>query len=122
MTIPVDTSIWADHFRSSDPALAALLVEGGVVMHPFVIGELAMGNLRQRDRTVAALDLLPKAPLAAQREFLDFVRDHDLGGTGLGFVDASLLVAASLGGLLIWTRDRRLAERAEKLSLAWRAE
>ena len=90
-------------------------------MHPFVLGELAMGNLRQRERTITALDMLPEAPLVPHPQFLDFVSGHSLYGSGLGFVDASLLASASVGELLIWTRDRRLREQAEKLSLAWQA-
>ncbi len=117
--ILVDTSVWADHFRASDSTLANLIARGEVLMHPFVLGELAMGNLLERKRTVAALSALAEAPLAPASDLLAFVDEQDLGGSGLGFVDAHLLISAVLCGATIWTRDRRLAERAAGLSLRW---
>ena len=121
MKVLVDTNIWADHFRSTEQALIELLRQDSVIMHPFVLGELAMGNLRARARTVASLEALPPAPIAPPRALLDFVADRQLGGTGLGLIDAHLLLSASLSGAKIWTRDRRLDERAEALSLRWLA-
>lgn len=112
MRILVDTSVWADHLRQSDAALIDLLRAGAVVMHPFVLGELALGNLQPRDATLAALSALPAAAIVDADAFLAFLIEHDLPASGLGFVDAHLLAAAAAGGMQLWTRDRRLAARA----------
>ncbi len=119
MIVLVDTSVWADHFRAADSKLRAMLAAGQARMHPFVIGELAMGNLRDRHRTVTALTNMASVPIVEERAWLSFVEQADLGGSGLGFVDAHLLAAATLGDILLWTRDRRLSDRAERLGRRW---
>jgi predicted nucleic acid-binding protein len=117
--ILVDTSIWIDHLRSGDTVLQKLLEKGQVLSHPFVIGELAMGNLKQRDVVLNALRDLPKAIVAQEDETLYFIRERTLFGLGIGYVDAHLLVAAQLTpGASIWTRDKRLLEVAQRLDLA----
>lgn len=121
MKVLVDTSVWADHFRSADPHLTVLLGNGSVVMHPFVIGELAMGNLRDRVKTTAAMASLPAVDVVPQHIWLSFVDRLALGGSGLGFVDAHLLASASDHDVKIWTRDRRLAEQASAMSVAFDA-
>lgn len=117
--ILVDTSIWIDSFRMNDPDLALLLAESAVVQHPFVTGELAMGNLRQWRRTVNLLSYLPPAPLVESEALLDFIEDHRLAGTGIGFVDAHLLASTMVSGARLWTRDLRLAGHAQRLGCAW---
>lgn len=115
--ILVDTSVWIDHFHRPDPQLVELVRGGALVQHRLVTAELAMGNLAQWRRTVDLLDALPQAPELDHPGFLDFVAAHGLAGSGIGVVDAHLLASASAARAAIWTRDRRLAEAAERLGI-----
>ena len=120
--ILVDTSVWVDHLRSGDDALATLLDAAGVLMHPFVLGELACGNLRNRKEVLGLLKDLPQATAARDDEVLFFIERQALMGRGIGYVDAHLLAAASLGGSArLWTRDKRLHAVAQGLGLAYEA-
>lgn len=117
--ILVDTSVWVDHLRVGDATLTALLREGRVLAHPFVIGELALGDLRQRDLVLGLLGDLPHASLASDQEVLHFIGHNSLSGLGIGYVDAHLLAAARLTERAsLWTRDKRLQGAAERLGLA----
>ncbi len=119
--ILVDTSIWVDHFRQPDADLARLLDNRSVLAHPYVIAELALGTLRQRDFVIARLRRLQQAIVASDTELLDFIGRHALFGVGIGFVDAHLLASARLTPeARLWTRDRRLDAAARRLSLAAR--
>jgi predicted nucleic acid-binding protein len=113
--ILVDTSVWIDHFRSDSPRLAEHLVEGKVLTHPFVIGELACGKLRRRKEVLAMLESLPAAPVAAHQEVLRLLEEKMLAGSGIGWIDMHLVAAALLVGATLWTRDGRLAAVAEEL-------
>jgi hypothetical protein len=99
--------------------LTGLLNAGQVLAHPFVIGELALGNLRQRQRVLSALQDLPQSVMARDIEVLRFIDVQSLYGFGIGYVDTHLLAAARLtpGGSL-WTRDKRLDAVARRLGLA----
>ena len=117
--ILVDTSVWVDHLRRDDKRLAGLLDTGGILSHTFVIGELALGDLRQRDLVLATLQDLPQASVATDREVLHFIGRHALFGLGIGYVDAHLLASVRLtAGATLWTRDKRLLGVAERLGLA----
>lgn len=117
--ILVDTSIWIDHFHVGDPILSALIAERRVVMHPFVIGEVAVGSLRNRSIVITMLSELPRAVAADDEEVLRFIADHALSGIGLAYVDVHLLAACRIGGTVrLWTRDRRLRGVAERLGVA----
>ena len=117
--ILADTSVWVDHLRANDKALAALLDTGAVLAHPFVIGELALGNLRQREIVLNALSDLTHASAATDVEVLHFIDRHTLFGRGVGYVDAHLLAAAQLTvGAKLWTKDKRLHDVAVELGLA----
>jgi hypothetical protein len=117
--ILVDTSVWVDHLRAGDAALAALLDEGKVLGHPFVIGELSLGDLRPRSEILTDLSNLPEAEVATDTEVLRFIDDHVLFAMGIGYVDAHLLASVRLtAGALLWTRDKRLLAAAERLSVA----
>ena len=117
--ILVDTSIWIDHLRGDNAALKRLLNAGGVQTHPFVIGELALGRMRQREIILAALSDLPRAELATDAEVLGFINREPLFGRGIGYVDAHLLASVRLtAGAEFWTRDARLRHVAEELGLA----
>nr|WP_144300262.1 PIN domain-containing protein [Elioraea rosea] len=115
----VDTSVWVDHLRHGEAALAALLEAGRVLGHPFVLGELSLGGLRDPDTVLGALAALPQAIVATDAEVLGFIARHGLAGSGIGYLDAHLLAATRLTrDARLWTRDRRLARAAERLSLA----
>jgi predicted nucleic acid-binding protein len=117
--ILADTSVWVDHLRRGDKTLAALLDAGTVLVHPFVIGELALGNLRQREIVLNALADLPHASVATDAEVLHFIERHALSGRGIGYIDAHLLAAAKLtAGAELWTNDKRLHAVAVQLGLA----
>jgi predicted nucleic acid-binding protein len=117
--ILVDTSIWVDHLRTGDKALTDLLDTGMVLAHPFVTGELALANLRQRELVLGALSDLPQANVATDAEVLHFIERHALFGRGVGYVDVHLLVAVRLtAGAALWTHDKRLHGIADQLGLA----
>jgi predicted nucleic acid-binding protein len=117
--ILVDSSVWIDHLRSADPGLADLLNRGQVFAHPFVIGELGLGSLRQRATIIGALQDLPKATVADDGEVLAFIERQSLYGRGIGYIDAHLLASVRLtADTTLWTRDRRLHEVATDLGLA----
>jgi predicted nucleic acid-binding protein len=117
--ILVDTSVWVDHLRASDQTLIGLLDAGMVLAHPFVIGELALGNLGQRETVLTALSDLPRAIVATDQEALHFIDRHTLFGRGVGYIDIHLLAAVRLtAGAALWTRDKRLHAIAAQLGLA----
>ena len=121
--ILVDTSVWIDHLRSGEPSLAAALEGGRVVMHPFVLGELACGNLANRGEVLELLGNLPAAPTATDPEALDFIERRALMGRGIGYIDVHLLASTALSGeSRLWTRDRRLRAAATELELAFDGE
>lgn len=116
--ILADTSVWIDHFRAGEPALVVLLEQNAVLMHPFVLGELACGNLQSRQSTLRLLSNLPAAPKATDNEVLQFITLHRLMGKGIGWVDAHLLAAAVLAAdTRLWTRDKHLGQLARRLQL-----
>ena len=118
--ILVDTSVWVDHLRRGDPRLVGLLERSAVVMHPFVLGEIACGNLRDRTSVLELLQDLPAAAVAEVDEVLQFVERHLLHGKGIGYVDVHLLASVALTeGAEIWTRERRLRLVAEKLGCVY---
>ena len=121
--IIVDTMIWADHLVRPHRHLVDRLQGRGVLMHPFVVGELLLGNLRDRANTVKILLNLPQAEIAFDTEVLDFIEHNQIAGSGIGYVDAHLLVATRLqGAATIWTNDRRLLAVARRLGIAYEIE
>ncbi|MEB3301073.1 MAG: type II toxin-antitoxin system VapC family toxin [Cyanobacteriota bacterium] len=116
--ILVDTSVWVDHLRDGLPALAALLEEGQVLIHPWVIGELACGHLKRRREVLELLQGLPGAMVASDGEVLLLIERASLMGRGLGYVDIHLLASARLSHCRLWTKDRRLAGVTEEQGLA----
>ncbi len=119
--ILVDTSIWIDHLRASDEKLITLLDAGMVLMHPYVIGELALGNLGARETVLSDLSDLPGAVVATESEVLRFIDRYALFGRGAGYVDIHLLAAVQLtADAELWTRDKRLHSIAVQLGLARR--
>ncbi len=120
--ILVDTSVWVDHLRHHDDTLAALLNNSQVLMHPYILGELACGNLANRAEVLHLLAALPQITTALDEEVQFFIEQRSLMGKGIGYIDAHLLAAVALDGTArIWTRDKRLHQVAVTLSLAWDA-
>jgi predicted nucleic acid-binding protein len=117
--ILLDTSVWVDHLRRGDSLVIRVLESGQAAAHAFVIGELACGNLKSRVRVIDLLQALPQLAMAMDDEVLYFIERHKLMGRGIGYVDAHLLAAASIGGSLLWTRDKRLREIAAELGVAY---
>jgi predicted nucleic acid-binding protein len=121
--ILVDTSVWIDHLQRGDAVLAELLNAGRVLTHPFVIGELALGHLRQRAVILGALAALPRAEVAQEAEVLHFIDLKILFGRGIGYVDVHLLAAVRLtAGAELWTKDNRLNQVADELGLALKSQ
>lgn len=118
--ILVDTSVWVEHLRSGNATLAGELGAGRVLAHPFVIGELACGTLKNRREVLDLLGRLPSVPTATHTEALGFLERRSLMGRGIGFVDVHLLASAALAApARLWTRDRRLRAVATELNLAY---
>jgi hypothetical protein len=117
--ILVDTNVWIKHLRDSDTELVELLNIGFVACHPFIIGELACGNLGNRDEILMLFQTLPSTPIAEPTEILNFIEKKSLMRRGLGYVDIHLLASAILGNVVLWTLDRRLHEAAMELKVAY---
>jgi len=113
----VDTSVWIDYLRDGDRHLEKLLFDGDVVCHTHIIGELACGNLKNREEIILLLQSLPVTPVVEFQEYLYFIEQHQLNGKGIGFVDIHLLASAKLGQVQLWTADKRLKAAAANLDL-----
>lgn len=117
--ILVDTSVWIDHFRTPELALARLMADEAALMHPLVLGELCMGDLRPRAETIRLLTQLPQASEARHLEVREVIEREQLFSSGLSFIDAHLLASALLDRRqAIWTRDRRLSRAMFNLGVA----
>lgn len=116
--ILADTSVWIDHLRKGDDHLVDLLNHSRVTIHPFVLGELACGNLRNRQDILRLLRDLPRLNPATDEEVVYFIEEKALMGQGIGYIDAHLLAAVILSSpVRLWTRDKRLLAVAETLGL-----
>lgn len=113
-----DTSVWIDHFRSGNKELERLLHQAQIVVHPFIIAELALGSLKQRASTLALLDFLPRAPVAQMHEVRNMIEARQLYNLGIGLTDAHLVASVFLSpNMRLWTRDKRLRRAAERLGI-----
>ncbi|HXH92020.1 MAG TPA: type II toxin-antitoxin system VapC family toxin [Thermoanaerobaculia bacterium] len=116
--IIVDTSVWIDHLHKAVPLLGDTLENGDVATHPFVIGEIACGEIARRQEVLTLLSTLPSAVVATDEEALHFIEHYRLMGKGIGYIDAHLLASAMLtNGATLWTRDKRLNAIATKLQI-----
>ena len=113
----VDTSVWIDHFRRANDRLVELLHAATVLVHPFVVGELALGSLRERRRVIEMLERMPSVTVATHAEVMTFVERRKLNGRGVGYVDAHLLASTVLVGATLWTLDARLVAVARDLGV-----
>lgn len=114
----VDTSVWIDHLRVAQAELVAELESARVLVHPLVIGEIALGSLRHRADVVSMMSALPSAVVAQDEEVMALIERYSLHGCGIGYLDAHLLTSVRLTpGATLWTRDRRLQSAAQRLGL-----
>ncbi len=113
----VDTSVWINHFQKKNVQLQRLLLDYEVICHSFIIGELACGNIKNRDKILSLLRSLPMASSIEFDEFLFFLEKNKLNGKGIGFVDVNLLASTQLDQIKLWTMDKRLEKVAIKLGL-----
>lgn len=117
--ILVDSSVWVDHLRQGDQHLVTLLEAGQVLTHPFVVGEIALGSLKNREGILSSLKGLPQAATATDEEVQQFIESNALFGLGIGYIDAHLLAAVRLNaGSQLWTRDKRLGAIANRMGVA----
>lgn len=117
--ILADTSVWVDHFRKKDAELYRQLQRNNISIHPFIVTELALGNLPDRKKTVVTLDLLPMVKVAQISEVRQMIEAHALFRRGIGFVDAHLIASTLITPhTVLWSRDKRLREAAETLGLS----
>jgi len=114
----VDTSIWVTHLRQGSRHLSELLLDAQAVCHPFIVGELACGNIKNRVEFLSLLQSLPIAPTVSLDELLYFIDRHAL--MGIGFVDAHLLASAQLSSTPLWTSDKKLKSAATKLEVSYK--
>ena len=115
----VDTSIWVSNLRDGNDELSNLLNDGGVFCHPFIVGELACGNLKDRSAVLSLLQLLPMSIEAEHEEILSFIENRRLMGKGIGYIDVHLLLSALLTDALLWTLDKKLAQVAANLHIKY---
>jgi predicted nucleic acid-binding protein len=116
--ILADTSVWIDHLRSGVKELRRHLEQGQIVIHPFVVAELALGSLKDRSKTLVLLDLLPQVRVAQLSELRLLIEAHRLYNLGIGLTDAHLIASALIDSpTLLWTRDKRLRQVAENLGI-----
>jgi len=116
--ILADTSIWIDHLRSGNKEMRKHLSQGQIVVHSFIIAELALGSLRARTKTLALLDLLPQVPVAQLSEVRLTIEARRLYSSGIGLTDAHLIASVFLNpSTLLWTKDKRLRKVAEGLGI-----
>ena len=120
--ILADTSVWVAHFRHGTTELAALLNESRVSCHPFIIGELACGNLKHRTQILTLLEALPTATVAAHEEVVDVIERYSLMGKGLGYIDVHLIASALLSRIPLWTLDKKLDRIASLMRISHRME
>jgi len=116
----VDTSIWVHHLGKGDRHLESLLLDSEVACHPFIIGELACGNIGNRSEILSLLETLPSVSTVDMTEYLFFVEKNQLFGMGMGFVDVHLLASAKLSAIPLWTADKKLRKAALHLKLSFK--
>ena len=113
----VDTSVWVSHLRHENEDLQQLLLDGEVVCHPFIVDELACGNLKNRHEILTYLQSLPMTILAEDEEVLKFIEANQLMGKGLGYIDVHLIASAVLTNVLLWTLDKTLDKFTDKIGI-----
>lgn len=114
-----DTSIWVKHFREGQKHFYSLLDEGLIACHPFIIGELACGNLKNRSEILPLLEALPKVDVLEHNEVMAFIESRKLMGIGIGYIDTHLLGSSLLSNIPLWTFDKSLVKAAMSLGIVY---
>jgi len=117
--IVVDANIWVQHWRISNPLLLNMMMDGEILSHPIVVGELMMGCLKDREKVLWNLVRLGRPPLASDAETMQMVEARRFWGRGIGWHDAKILASVVIGDCLLWTGDKRLENCARELEVAW---
>jgi predicted nucleic acid-binding protein len=116
--ILADTSVWIDHLRSGNKELRKHLSQGQIVIHPFIIAELALGSLKERTKTLALLDRLPQVRVAHLNEIRTMIEARRLYSLGIGLTDAYLIASVLINPpTLLWTRAKQLRKVSEALGI-----
>ncbi len=115
----VDTSVWIEYFRKGHTRLEELLNKTDVAIHPFIIGELACGTIKNRKEILNLLQTLDSSPEISLQEILHFIELNKLQGKGIGFVDVHLLASSLLSDFKLWTNDKKLHDIAQKIGIAF---
>ena len=115
--ILADTSVWVDHFRKGNSKFKDFLLNAEIACHPFIIGELACGNLKKRSEILTLLNALPMATVANHAEVMTFIEKKKLMARGIGLIDVHLLASATLSRLSLWTLDKKLRQAAQQLKI-----
>lgn len=118
MRLLVDTSVWVEFLAREESALQKLLLDGSVLIHPFVIGEIACGSLKNRDEILSLLQSLPQIDTCSDEEVLHLVEEHRLYAKGVGWVDLHLLASSLISGKQLWTKDSKLNKLAKRFFVA----
>jgi len=118
--ILVDTSVWIDHPRDGNSHLTELLNNGEVLCHPFIVGEISCGNLKNRNTILSLLHFLPQSSTIDHGEVMQFLENYRLMGRGIGWIDMHLLASSLLGESRLWTQDKKLKLIASELNIDYR--
>lgn len=114
-----DTSVWVAHLRAGNIGLEALLNDDHIVCHPFIVGELACGNLKNRAEILSLLQALPTTAHVEHEEVMLFIENYHLMGKGLGYIDMHLLASSMLSQVRLWTLDRKLKDISSILGIRY---
>jgi len=115
----VDTSVWIEYFRKGNPLLEELLNNADVAIHPFIIGELACGTIKNREEVLNLLQTLDSSPEISLQELLHFIEINKLQGKGIGFIDVHLIASSLLSDCKLWTNDKKLHNISQKMGIAY---
>ena len=115
----VDTSVWIKHLREGDKKLVRLLEQGLVACHPFIIGELACGGIKNRHEIISLLNDLPSTNILDHYDIMEFIEYRKIMNQGIGYVDVHLLASALVSGTPLWTFDKALKKVANQLSIEY---
>ncbi|MBN1832859.1 MAG: PIN domain-containing protein [Deltaproteobacteria bacterium] len=117
--ILVDTSIWIKHLREGEKRLAQLLEQGLVACHPFIIGELACGGMKNRHEIMSLLNDLPTTEILDNDDIMEFIEYRKMMNKGIGYIDVHLLASALISETPLWTFDKALEKVAKRLSIEY---
>ena len=116
--ILADTSVWVDHLRNCNPEMQEYLGRGQILMHPFILAEISLGSLRNRQKTLADMEALLESKVAELREVRHMIEAHALYSKGIGLIDAHLIASCLITpGTKLWTRDGALKRVAAALQI-----